>query len=76
MSFGDLVQEERGRRGWSRAELARRAQTTAVSVWRVEVGSVTPGGSILASVLLALDPPPRALRRFLRAAINQSHRAS
>jgi transcriptional regulator with XRE-family HTH domain len=75
-SLGTLVQLERESRGWSREQLARRACVTPVTVWRIERDAVSPRGDVLAGLLLALDPPPGALRKFLRAAQASVRRAA
>ncbi len=58
------VRAERERRGWSVAELARRADMAAPNVHRVEAGKHVPTMLTLARLAAALDVP---LERLVRA---------
>ena len=49
--------QERKRRGWSQAELARRAHLNAATVSQIESGRLTPYGSQVQKIADALGVP-------------------
>ncbi len=59
--------EERKRRGWSQAELARRAHLNAATLSQIESGRLTPYGSQVQKIADALGLPPA--RQRLRCGI-------
>ena len=59
------LSEERKRRGWSRAELARRANLNAGTVGLIESGRFKPYPGQLAKLARALDMPNGDARTLL-----------
>ena len=57
--------DERTRRGWSRAELARRADMNATTVGLVEAGRFIPYPSQLAKLARALGLPEARAHQLL-----------
>ncbi len=55
MEFKDLLKRERQQRGWTQAELARRAKTTAVRVSRWERGEAEPSQTQLTNLAAAFE---------------------
>ena len=56
---------ERLRRGWAKAELARRARLDQANVSRIEAGRVRPYGVELRRLARALGLPARDAERLL-----------
>jgi transcriptional regulator with XRE-family HTH domain len=58
--------EERKRRGWSQAELARRAHLNAATVSLIESGRLTPYPSQVRKIADALGLPPAQAHLLLQ----------
>jgi len=54
-AFGDAVIKERLRKGWSQAELARRAGTKQANISRIEAGLANPTLHLVQKLCKALD---------------------
>lgn len=59
--FAARLRELRMSRGFTQAELARRASITAAYVWRLESGTAAPGIDLLARLATALGVTPGEL---------------
>lgn len=60
MSTGNRIQAIREKRGWSRAQLARKLGCTRMTVWRLETGETN----------LSVDDLPR-VARVLKAKVTE-----
>jgi ribosome-binding protein aMBF1 (putative translation factor) len=61
------LKREREKRGWSRAELARRASMSPSDVGKIEAGRATPYDSQLRKLAKALGVPVRECSTLLNA---------
>lgn len=55
LAIGRAIRELRTQKGWSLAQLAEVAGTTATSISRIEIGARTPSLGMLFSIAAALE---------------------
>lgn len=64
MQFGEWLDHEISRRGWSQSELARRGGVSASAVQQVVTGITRPGPRVCQAVARAFEMPPEEVFRL------------
>jgi transcriptional regulator with XRE-family HTH domain len=63
-TFGEWLDQERTRRGWSQSELARRGKVSPSAIQQVISGVTRPGPRSCQAIALALEMPPDDVYRL------------